>query len=323
MDVGLYFDLRNPPAWEQDSTRLYSFAIEMCEEAERLGAASIWTTEHHLFDDGYITQPLMFLSAVAARTRRIRLGTAILLAPFRSAPLIAEEAAIVDIISGGRLDLGLGAGYRIPEFELYGADITKRYGTTLTRAREVRKIWAEGRLKPLPVQKPVPIWLGFQGPKNAYKAGLQGDFLLTAMGTMYEPYRQGLVDGGLDPATARMAGGLQAWVSEDPEADWPIVKKYAAAQLDSYRFHMVEGTEHPAPRPVDMDKLRARSPLHSLDYFLFGTPEQVAGQIREFTAGAPVETVFLWASFAGMPEELVARNVRTICTKLRPLLADL
>lgn len=60
---------------------------------------------------------------------------------------------------------------------------------------------------------PIPIWLGFQGPKNSYKAGLQGNHLLTAMGTMYEPYRQGLIDGGHDPASARMAGGLQAWVT--------------------------------------------------------------------------------------------------------------
>lgn len=321
MDVGLYFDLRNPPQWEQDSSRLYNFTLEMCEEVERLGGHSVWTTEHHLFEDGYITQPLMFLAAAAARTRRIRLGTAILLAPLRSAPLIAEEAAVVDIISGGRLDLGLGAGYRVPEFELYGADITKRYGTTLSRARELREIWAEGRLKPMPVQHPVPVWLGFQGPKNAYKAGLQGDHLLTPLGSLWEPYRQGLVDGGHDPSTARMAGGIQAWVTEDPERDWPIVSRYAAAQLDSYRRHMVEGTDHPIPRPVDMERLRGKSPLHSLDYFIFGTPEDVAAGIRALTGDAPVETVFLWGSYAGMPEELVARNVNTILTKLKPLLA--
>jgi alkanesulfonate monooxygenase SsuD/methylene tetrahydromethanopterin reductase-like flavin-dependent oxidoreductase (luciferase family) len=323
MDVGLYFDLRNPPAWEQDTSRLYNFTIEMCEEGERLGAHSVWTTEHHLFEDGYITQPLTFLAAVAARTTRVRLGTAILLAPLRNAPLIAEEAAVVDLISNGRLELGLGAGYRVPEFELYGADITRRYGTTLQRAREIRQLWAEGRLKPLPVQRPVPIWMGFNGPKNAYRAGLEGHRLLSPMGSLYEPYRQGLIDGGHDPATARMGGGIQAWVTDDPEGDWPIVKKHVAAQLDSYRFHMVEGTGNPTLRPVDMDRLRARSPLHATDHFMFGTPEQVAAQIRELTAGAPVEFVAPWTSYAGMPEDMVARHVETVCTRLKPLLADL
>ena len=114
MKVGLYFDLRNPREWPQDWSRLYGFALEMCEEAERLGLDSIWVTEHHLFDDGYLTQPLTFLAAVAARTTRVRLGTAIMLAPLRPAVQIAEEATVVDILSGGRLDLGLGAGYRIP-----------------------------------------------------------------------------------------------------------------------------------------------------------------------------------------------------------------
>jgi alkanesulfonate monooxygenase SsuD/methylene tetrahydromethanopterin reductase-like flavin-dependent oxidoreductase (luciferase family) len=323
MKIGLYFDLRNPPAWAQNPSRLHGFTLEMCEEAERLGADSVWTTEHHLFDDGYLTQPLVFLSAVAARTRRIRIGTAILLAPLRPAPLIAEEAALVDIISGGRLDLGLGAGYRAPEFELYNTNISTRFATTDERARELRRIWGEGRLKPMPVQHPLPIWMGYQGPKSARRAGLLGERLLSAHGALYEPYRQGLIDAGHDPAVARMAGGIQGWVSEDPEADWREVKRYAAAQIDSYRRHMVEGTDQPTPRPIDMDQLRQRSTRGSaLDYFMFGTPDSVARQIRDYTAGGPVETVFIWASIAGMPEPMVARHVQTICTKLRSCLSQ-
>ncbi|WP_239375380.1 LLM class flavin-dependent oxidoreductase, partial [Frankia sp. Cj5] len=75
MQVGLYFDLRNPPERRQDPTRLYGFTLEMCQEAERLGADSIWVTEHHLFDDDYLPQPLTFAAAIAARTNRVRIGT--------------------------------------------------------------------------------------------------------------------------------------------------------------------------------------------------------------------------------------------------------
>ena len=78
MKIGLYFDLRNPPQWAQNASRLYGFALEMCEEFERLGGDAVWATEHHMFDDGYLTQPLTFLAAVAARTKRVRLGTGIL-----------------------------------------------------------------------------------------------------------------------------------------------------------------------------------------------------------------------------------------------------
>ncbi len=98
---------------------------------------------------------------------------------------------------------------------------------------------------------------------------------------------------------------------------------HLAAQVDSYRRHMVEGTDRPVPRPIDAERLRTREPFcDALGYFMLDTPEAMSVRIRAATAGAPVETVFLWASIAGMPEDLVARNVTTICSKLAPLLRD-
>jgi alkanesulfonate monooxygenase SsuD/methylene tetrahydromethanopterin reductase-like flavin-dependent oxidoreductase (luciferase family) len=320
MKIGLYFDLRNPPGWRQDWARLYSFTLEMIEEAERLGIDSVWDTEHHMFEDGYLAQPLGFLAAAAARTKRIRLGTAILLAPLRSAVQIAEEAALVDLVSGGRLDLGLGAGYRVPEFELFGADLMQRYRTNDERARELRRIWAEGKITPPPVQKRMPIWMGYLGPKGARRAGLLGEYLLSANAKSYEPYRQALVEAGHDPAMARMTGSFAGWASEDPEADRALVAKHLAYQQDSYRRYSVEGTGQPAPRPVDVGKLLSRDSDAPLGFFRHGTPEAIAREVKAYTAGAPVETVYFWASLAGMPEAMVARNVQTVCSKLKPLL---
>src|ERR1700726_1384903 len=102
MKLGLYFDLRNPSGWRRDSSRIYSFTLEMCEEAELLGCPSVWFAEHHRFDDGYLPQPLTMAAAAAARTASVRIGTAVILAPFRSALDIAEQAAVVDNVSGGR-----------------------------------------------------------------------------------------------------------------------------------------------------------------------------------------------------------------------------
>jgi len=107
MRVGLTFDLRNPPPWRRPWPLVYGHALKLIAEAERLGADSVWTTEHHFFEDGYLPQPLTFCAAAAARTSRVRLGTAILIAPLRPAVQIAEEAAIVDLISDGRLEWGL------------------------------------------------------------------------------------------------------------------------------------------------------------------------------------------------------------------------
>jgi alkanesulfonate monooxygenase SsuD/methylene tetrahydromethanopterin reductase-like flavin-dependent oxidoreductase (luciferase family) len=320
MNVSLYFDLRNPRQWEQDSARLYGFTLEMCEEAERLGAHAVWVTEHHLFDDGYLPQPLTFAAAIAARTTRVRIGTGIVIAPLHHPVHIAEQAAVVDIISDGRLDLGLGAGYRVPEFALFGADITQRYSTTDDRVRELRRIWAEGKVTPAPRQNPLPIWLGYQGPQGARRAGRLGEGLLSGNPELVGPYREGLAEGGHDPASGRMAGNVQGWISDDPEGDWPVVATHLAAQWDSYRRYMVEGTDQPVPPPVDPERWRMRREGGGLPRFLLATPEEAADLLRAHFMGTPVESIYFWASLAGMPEALVARNVQTLCTRLAPLL---
>jgi alkanesulfonate monooxygenase SsuD/methylene tetrahydromethanopterin reductase-like flavin-dependent oxidoreductase (luciferase family) len=322
VDVGIWFDLRNPPAWHQDPARLAAFTLELCEEAERLDADSLWFSEHHGFEDGYLPQPLTFAAAAAARTRRARIGTGVLVAPLRKTPQLAEEAAIVDIISGGRLELGLGAGYRVPEFELFGADITARYTTLDQQVGELRRLWGAGGLTPAPVQHRLPIWLGYQGQKGARRAGRLGEGLLTVSPASWPHYRDGLIEGGHDPAAARMAGGIQAYVTDDPERDWPLVARHIAYNQDSYRRYMVEGTDSPVPRPVDPERLRAHRPdARPLSYFLFGTPEEVAAAIREYLGDAPVSGIWISGSVAGFPEDVAVRHVRTVCTRLRPLLA--
>jgi alkanesulfonate monooxygenase SsuD/methylene tetrahydromethanopterin reductase-like flavin-dependent oxidoreductase (luciferase family) len=321
--IGVWFDLRNPPGWRQDPARLYGFTLELCEEAEHLGADSLWFSEHHGFEDGYLPQPLTFAAAAAARTIRVRLGTGILVAPLRKTPQLAEEAAVVDIISGGRLDLGLGAGYRVPEFELFGTDFTARYRILDAQVAELRRLWDDGGLTPRPVQERLPIWLGYQGPKGARRAGRMGEGLLTVTASSWPHYREGLAESGHDPATARMGGGVQAYVTDDPERDWPHLASHIAYQQDSYRKYMVEGTGNPVPRLVDPERLRTRGPeAGPMSYFLFGTPEEVAKAIGEYAGDAPVHTVWLGASVAGLPEDLALRHVQTICTGLAPLLKE-
>jgi alkanesulfonate monooxygenase SsuD/methylene tetrahydromethanopterin reductase-like flavin-dependent oxidoreductase (luciferase family) len=318
--VGVLFDLRNPAQWSQDSSRLYGFTLEMCEEAERLGASSAWFSEHHLFDDGYLTSPLTFAAAAAARTKRIRLGTAILIAPLHHPAEIAEQSVVVDILSGGRLDLGLGTGYRVPEFELFDASLKARYGQTDSTVRRLRELFGPDGVQPQPIQKNLPIWLGYQGPQGARRAGLLGAPLLSADAALWEPYAAGLAEAGHALENGVMAGGFQGYVTDDPERDWPMLKTHLAHQLDSYRHHMVEGTGAPPPKPVDVDRLVSSGRSGPLGSFTYGTPDAVAERVRAYTAGAPVTEIFLWASVGGMSEEAVARNVTTICTQLAPLL---
>ena len=322
-NLGLFIDLRNPPGWRQDPHRLYSFTLELCEEAERLGADSVWLSEHHGFEDGYLTQPLQFATAIAARTQRIRIGTAVVIAPLREPALLAEEAAVVDIVSGGRLDLGLGAGYRLPEYELYGQDMKRRYDALDDTVRQVRALWREGRVPPAPVQDPVPIWMGYQGPKGARRAGLLGERLLSAQRSLLEPYQAGLVEGGHDPAIAKMASMVPVFATDDPERDWPAVARHLQDPVDSYLSYGVEGTGSPAPPPLDTEKARTRGLGKGLSGIVCDTPDVVAAQINEHLGGLPVDTVFMFASIAGMPEAMVLEHTRVLCDQVRPLIADL
>jgi alkanesulfonate monooxygenase SsuD/methylene tetrahydromethanopterin reductase-like flavin-dependent oxidoreductase (luciferase family) len=321
IDVGVYFDLRNPARWRQNPSRVYGFTIEACQEAERLGASSAWFSEHHLFDDDYLTSPLTMAAAVAARTTRIRLGTAILIAPLHHHAEIAEQSVVVDLISDGRLDLGLGAGYRVPEFELFDASMTARYRQTEDTVRHLRRLFGPDGVRPRPVQDPVPIWLGYQSPQGARRAGLMGAPLLSADGALWGPYSQGLTEAGHPLSAGVMAGGLQAWATDDPERDWPIVSEHVAHQFNSYLKHMVEGTDAPPPKSVNVERLITSPRPGPLGSFTYGTPEHVADYIRAYTGAAPVRTVYMWASIGGMSEDVVLRNIEILCTRLAPLLA--
>ena len=320
MELGIYLDLRNPPAWRRPWADHYARSLEWIEEAERLGADSVWLSEHHFFEDGYLPQPLTYAAAVAARTRRLRIGTAILLAPLRSALQIAEEAAVVDCLSGGRLDLGLGAGYVEREFAAYGADPKRRYTGTDQRLREIRALLAGGELSPPPIQNPLPLWLGYQGPQGAARAGRLGAGLLTLNRSSLAPYLEGLREAGHAPETARMAGLVSAVVSDEPERARERLLPHVAHQLNTYRQ---AGAGRPV-RPVTEAMLREDAQAgRTFQATQVMTPDALVERIAEDTRSLPVRQVYFWLSVAGMPDDLVQRHLELLCGEVRPRLARL
>jgi alkanesulfonate monooxygenase SsuD/methylene tetrahydromethanopterin reductase-like flavin-dependent oxidoreductase (luciferase family) len=321
MDIGIYLDGRNPPQWARPWPDHYARTLELVEEAERLGAASVWLSEHHFFEDGYLPQPLTFAAAIAARTRTIRIGTAVLLAALRVPAQLAEEAAVVDILSNGRLDLGVGLGYRIPEYERFGRSFDKRFAKTEACLREVLRLWDSGGVTPLPVQRPMSLWGGFFGPRGARLAGELGAGLLALDPALMEPYRAGLVAGGHDPASARCAGVVNLVLADDPEAAWPRIRPHLAYQWDTYNRYAVEGTGQPVPRPIDPDRWREPGPDGRPPRFGVFTADEAATHIRALTAGVPAVQVYLWARIPGLPDDLVERHVELACTELRARLA--
>jgi hypothetical protein len=116
IQVGICLGFQNPLQWRIPWPRLYQECLELVDAAEALGFDEVWLSEHHFVDDGYCPSLLPVAAAIAARTKRVRIGTKVMLLPFHDPVRLAEDAAVVDVLSNGRLDLGLAAGYRPAEF---------------------------------------------------------------------------------------------------------------------------------------------------------------------------------------------------------------
>jgi alkanesulfonate monooxygenase SsuD/methylene tetrahydromethanopterin reductase-like flavin-dependent oxidoreductase (luciferase family) len=324
MRVGMYCDLRNPAAWERPWSEHYGRALERIEEGERLGLDSVWLTEHHLFEDGYLPQPLTLAAAIAARTERIRIGTAVVLAPLRRPIDIAEQAAIVDLLSSGRLELGLGAGYCLPEFEAFGVEMRDRFRLLEQALVEVPRLWAEGVVTPAPLQHPPPIWAGVSGPRGARMAGRIGAGLLWLDPDLLDPYSRGLDEGGHAPGKARMAGLANVILADDPEAAWSRIAPHALHQVQTYLDAGVAGTPAAAtPRPpLDVARLRSPGPAMHPPHFDVVTPDEAVRRLRTWLAPLPVTDIFCWDSIAGMPDDLADRHLELLATVVAPQLSD-
>lgn len=172
----------------------YRDAVPLAVAAEEAGFDSFWVSEHHGLPDGYLPSPLTLLAALTPATSRITLGTGVLLAPLHHPLRIAEDAAVVDVLSGGRLVLGLGLGYAEHEYAAFGVDPAER-GTRLDAlVRALRTAWTGepvhcdvlglhgARVTPVPGRR-IPVWLGGYAARAVRRAGLLADGHLTGLGT--------------------------------------------------------------------------------------------------------------------------------------------
>jgi len=192
MDVGTFLLMQSPSA--RPSQEIYARALEQAQAAESLGFRNCWLAEHHFSTYGYLSRPLQLATYIAAKTTRLRVGTAVVVVPLHHPLVVAEEIATLDVVSGGRLDVGLGRGYQHYEFERFGLELDagrERWDESvdiITKSFEGRPFTYEGKLFripetslfPQPVQKPhPPVWLVAQSPYALQAAVRRGFNVLT------------------------------------------------------------------------------------------------------------------------------------------------
>ncbi|MBX5468616.1 MAG: LLM class flavin-dependent oxidoreductase [Thermoleophilaceae bacterium] len=189
MRYGVLFSFQDPPGSQVGHPALYEAALEQVVAAESQGYEWVNVTEHHVAADGYLPALIPVLSAMAAVTERIRLSTGMLILTLHHPLRIAEEAAVLDILSGGRLTLGVAVGYREVEFAALGVDYAKR-GQRFRESLEILELAWRGEpfaysgqifdipevvVRPTPVQRPgVPLWLGGTTPVALRRAVRHG-----------------------------------------------------------------------------------------------------------------------------------------------------
>lgn len=211
MEFGVLYDFRNPADSGIPTARFYAEALDHMAQVEALGFDAVWLTEHHFIPDGYLPSIMAMAGAVAARTTRVTIGTAVLLLPLHHPLRVAEDAAIVDNLSGGRLRLGVGLGYVEEEFAAFGVAKSQRALLLEESVEILRAAWGAERLDhhgrhfdlpavsvtPKPAQSSPEIWIGARAERAAKRAARIGDGLLAGdLGDCIDAYRAGRAEAG-------------------------------------------------------------------------------------------------------------------------------
>jgi probable F420-dependent oxidoreductase len=334
LSFGLWYDFRNPAPWQQSWQRLYQETLEQVAWVDSLGFDSVWLSEHHFTDDGYLPALLPMLAALAMRTSRLRLGTAVLLAPLHHPLRLAEDAAVVDLLSYGRLELGLALGYRPDEFALLGVPRAERGRRTDETIEVVQAAWRaqpfsyHGRcfqfddvvITPPPMQHPhPPLWVGGSSRAAAERAGRYGCHFLPdadASAKLCEHYRAELAANGHDPARFSIATTQAIYVCEDPERGWQEVKEHYLYMANRYRQWYAA-----TPQEAANSLLRHADELTREDY-LVGTPEMVTAGITRLREQIPFDRLIFWARPPGLPIERSSRSLALFTQQVLPHFAS-
>ncbi len=333
------------------SSRYYGEMLDQIQMCEELGYDGIWFAEHYV--GGYaFPSPPIFATAAAQKTSKIRFGTGVTLLPLTNPVKTAEEYAMLDVLSNGRLDFGVGRGILRAEYDLFGIDPGHSQGRYHEALDVILQAWTQGEVEyngqyfqielvktlPTPVQVPhPPVWAAaVASPESFAWTGERGyNIMLTPFAyPTFAPlreridlYRQTLVDNSHDPATKETLGVYQMYVGEDDSR----TQQDAGGEL--MRYLQFFGS---LDKPWNSDDYKAYGKgladvFSQLNYdvmdkgdgIIFGSPERVVQRIKNIKEGLGLTYILLEVNFGGMAYDKVVRSIELFGKEVMPHVRDL
>jgi alkanesulfonate monooxygenase SsuD/methylene tetrahydromethanopterin reductase-like flavin-dependent oxidoreductase (luciferase family) len=350
MRFGTYYFLQAPPGTSHEDVVQREFAQILL--SEDLGYDTVWLTEHHFIEYGISVSPLALAAAIAGATKRIAIGLAAVILPFHEPLRLAEEIAFVDLLSKGRLRVGIGrgnrpiefAGYRIPQEE--NRERFSEILEIMVQAWTQEKVSFHGKfftidgipVLPKPYQKPhPPLMLVCVSPETIQMAARRKWAMLNSI--LFGPFSQITQSRDIYVAEMREAGHSEADVQKALQS-WGVSRHIYVAPMDAQALREAEAAERwyqqslarflvpeniDAAPPVLQPQFRATADrLKTVTWeklveetVLFGSPERIIDRVYEMQE-AGVGELLCWMNFGGLPHELVIRSMRLFAEKVMP-----
>src|SRR5712691_6830724 len=305
MQFGLYSSIANPPHGEH-LDRCVDQVIAEAQLAEASGFAACFFGEHHQDKDGFLPSPLIVATAVAAQTRRLYVGTSVILLPLYHPVHVAEDVATLDIVSKGRVILGVGVGYQAADFRAFGVPMEHRAARFEEGVEIIRQCWSGEpfsfrgahytldniQIRPRPFQTPAPpLWIGASVPVAVRRAGRLGDAFVATPSTtlaqtvrLVDTYRQAAVQAGRQPQVVLMR---DAWVAPS-RAEAAAV--YGPEVLTAYRYYwqnqLAEFRDIGSEAEFTLDHL-------AHDRLILGEPETCIGELHRWQEATVADYVLM------------------------------
>ena len=330
------FHLHSVPPWS-DALQVQREHWEQILAAEAAGLDEVWLAEHNGRAYGMIGSTVVLAAAIAAATKRIRIGTAVTRLPLHNATHLAEDLAFVDILSEGRLDWGVGKGYDLLEFGTYGVDYDRREELWEENFSAVLQMWTTGRtefrgehfnandgaLLPLPLQRPTPpIYVMVSGSESSVAwAAQRGLPMALGSGLDTEEVRDRM---GLYGETAANAGLPEDLIRRNLSNTWQLRQCHVATTTEQAVKEFEKGVvwyfSELGNRAMFGFSKSERPYSYFVEHsaFIVGSEEKVTNELGEYAIRTGVNNVICFVNLGGQPHEQVLDAVRRLGERVLP-----